>query len=104
MQWLAQNVVTILALSAFVGGLITTWVLYGADIRQLKKDSERQGSEHDELAREVRKHQSDTSLHLDPNRDKKIWEDFQRENARRFDRLEEKIEKLMLVAHPAPPM
>lgn len=54
-----------------------------------------------ELKDEVHKHQGNTAIHIDPNRDKEIWANFQHENTRRFDRLEEKVDRIAIYL-PAP--
>lgn len=102
MQWIINNLGAMIALVGVVFGLVATYVLYGADIKQLKKDSERLDGEHRELQKQVQGHNADTSLHIDPHRDKRIWDEFKSETFRRFDRLEEKIEKLMITVPPPP--
>lgn len=50
-----------------------------------------------EVEKDVRAHHAETSLHIDPARDRQIWADFRGEVMRGFERLEEKIERLI---HP----
>lgn len=47
-----------------------------------------------EVQQSMQAHHGDTSLHIDPARDKQIWSDFRNEVMRGIERLEEKIEKL----------
>jgi len=105
MLWLVNNLGSLIAIVAAVLGLVTTWVLYGADIRQLKKNNERLEEELKELRTESREHQANTSLHIDPHRDEKRWDDLKSEIFRRFDTTDRKIDRLMLnaPAFPLPP-
>lgn len=107
MTWLANNIGVIITAAVVVLGVVSTWVLYGADIRQLKadkvraeKEKEKQDKVIEELKTALSMHSADTTLHIDPHRDEKRWDDFKNESWRRFDRVEEKIEKLMLVQAP----
>lgn len=47
-----------------------------------------------ELEKELRVHHADTSLHIDPARDRQIWADFKSESRGSFERLEEKMDRL----------
>lgn len=102
MIWAANNIGTLIIIATMIFGGVAAWVLYGADIRQLKKDlAEVKGTLH-EVEKIMREHMSDTSLHIDPHRDEKRWDDLKSEIFRRFDGMEGKIEKLMLVHSPPP--
>lgn len=98
--WITNNIGVLIALGVLVFGLVGTWVKYGSDITQLKKDADKSETKVEKLGDDLRLHLSDTSLHIDPARDEKRWAEFKGEILRRLDRLEEKIEKLMIVQHP----
>lgn len=102
MEWIANNLGALIAAVVAGLGLVATWVLYGADIRQLKKDMTRLQAELTQAEALVNKHHSDTTLHIDPHRDEKRWDDLKSEIFRRFDGMESKIEKLMIIHPPGP--
>lgn len=103
MEWISNNVGALISAVILVFGLVATWVLYGADIKQLKIDKNELKLNLAELEKVVSIHKSDTSLHIDPHRDEKRWDDFKAEIMRRFDGMEGKIEKIMVIT-PPPPM
>ena len=85
-------------------GTIATWVLYGARITQLEKDIEKVTTAIEELEKIVREHQTDTTVHIDPHRDEKKWDDLKSEIFRRFDGVDGKIDKLMIIHRPQGPL
>jgi hypothetical protein len=103
MQWVINNAGAVIAVLGAVFGFTATWVMYGARITQLEKDSEKKDKKIDELERALALHMSDTSLHIDPHRDEERWKDFKREifgrfdgMVQRFDTTDRKIENLMI--------
>jgi hypothetical protein len=93
MEWVSHN----LPLIMIVAGVIAAWAVNNY---RLKNHEIRL---HD-VEKEVHEHQSNTALHIDPARDHAIWAGFQNEVTRRFDGIDRKIDKLMLVQQPIPPL
>lgn len=100
MEWLAHNVGLVITLLTIAFGMVGTWVMYGARIAQLEKDRTQQDKDFRELRTEVLKHVADTTLHIDPHRDKQIWDDFKSEMRDGFERIEKKIERIMIQVPP----
>ncbi len=88
MEWLSHNLPFVLA----VAGIIGTWAVMGWRIKRLEV-----------IAVQFQLHAANTSLHIDPARDKAIWDDFQDGVRREFDGVNRKLDKLMLV-QPTPPI
>lgn len=102
MQWLSNNPETIIGLAILIFGLVATWTMFGADIRQLKKDTADIKGELHELVRIEQAHRMDTSLHIDPHRDEKRMDDLKHDIFNRFDAVDRKLEKLMIIHPPGP--
>lgn len=120
MIWLSNNVGVLVSLSVLFVAMVGAWYSNKARIDRLEeesgrhqtertaliqqnqKDKEKLDSKIEELERVVQSHTSDTRLHIDPSRDEKRWDDLKGEIFRRFDKMEGKIEKLMII-YPAAP-
>jgi hypothetical protein len=105
--WLSNNIGTVIAVIVAGCGLITTWVLYGADIRQLKLDRDQLKADLHATQEELKLHMANITIHLDPYRDERRWTEFrdgifQRFDGftGRFDGVDRKIERLMLHVPP----
>ena len=101
-EWISNNAQLLATLIMLGFGLVVTWALLGADIKQLKKDTAEIKAEVHELVKVTQAHRLDTTLHIDPHRDDKRWDDLKSEIFRRFDGMEGKIEKLMIIHPPGP--
>jgi len=88
MEWLSHNLTFVLA----VAGIIGTWAVMGWRLKKLE-----------EVNQQILIHMSSTALHIDPARDKAIWDGFQDDVRREFDGVNRKLDKLMLVT-PTPPI
>jgi len=94
LEWLSHNLGAVLIALGGVGGLIATWVLYGARLTSLEGG-------YKELKDEVHEHQSNPAIHIDPARDKRFFDDFQRVMEKRFDRIEERLDKALVNIPPS---
>jgi uncharacterized protein YqgV (UPF0045/DUF77 family) len=110
MNWIANNIGAVVTIVVVVLGVAATWVMYGARITQLEKDIKKLIEVVEKLEEFVRTHHADTSLHIDPHRDEKRWDDFKDQIfqridgiGQRFDSTDRKIERLMMVIPPTPP-
>jgi len=103
MTWLANNLGVVITLLVLGVGVIGAWALNSYRIKSLEGANEGLVNEITAVQKELTEHRLNTSLHLDPNRDQAIWREFKEENMRRFDGIERKLDKLMLVA-PTPPL
>lgn len=103
MNWLANNLGVVISLAVLLFAGIGAWYSNGARISRLEEKLDSADKAHSNLAESVTTHLSNTAIHIDPARDKKIWEDFKGEAMRRFDRLDDKMDKMMLI-HPVPPV
>ena len=101
MSWIVNNLGSLITTIAVFLGVVAVWVGYGADIRQLKKDRDAADKRFDDFEKEVRQHIQDATRHIDPYRDEKRWDEFKSDLFRRFDVIERKIERLMLVQPPS---
>jgi len=98
--WLANNIGVLVTLGVIAAGVIAAWAVNNFRINALTEQNKLFAERLREAEQELHKHESNTALHLDPNRDKKIWEDFKAENTRRFDRVEEKLDRIMIHTPP----
>lgn len=93
MEWFVHNLGALAAIVVPSVVVIGALYLYGARITALETG-------HKELKDEVHLHQSDKAIHIDPNRDKQIWDTFQREIMRRLDQIDERLDKALLNIRP----
>ncbi len=96
MTWLTNNPAVVIWMITVSAGVIAGWAVNNF---RIKSHDERL---HD-LETRFNEHSSDTRLHIDPARDQAIWRTFQDETSRRFDGIDRKLDKLMLVS-PTPPI
>lgn len=113
MQWLLNNVGVLIGLIiAALGALVTsvtTRVLHSARLDAIetglvRRDAEQKirDEEFKELQIAMHLHQSSTKLHIDPDRDKQIWDTFGTEMRANIKRLEEKIDRVLMNLPPPP--
>lgn len=101
-DWLSHNTGTVVSVMAMLVAMVIAWATNSARIGQQEKESERLNQALKELADDVDAHRGDTALHIDPHRDQRMWDDMKNEMRTGFDRVEKKIEKLMLITPPPP--
>src|SRR5213080_129314 len=118
-QWFVNNIFPILSVLAAIILAVAGWKLLAYRVAQLEawksehkeeciaraaqvqRDKERADAKLDELETVIQSHISNTQLHIDPNRDKAIWEEFKEGNRREFETVNRKLDKLMLI-QPSP--
>lgn len=114
MEWLTRNFgMVAYGLGVLIAVVTAVAVIRGRVSRLEEKDGGRDGEQAKqderikELEERVRIHQSDTTLHIDPHRDEKRWDDFKGELFgkidmlyQRFDATDRKMERLMVYTPP----
>jgi len=88
---------------ALAAGVIASWAVNSYRIGNLEDAKKEANNRVHELEEKMNNHIANTTLHIDPHRDKAIWEDFQGQVMRRFDGIDRKFDKVMLVL-PTPPI
>ena len=113
-NWLSNNVGALITAAVIIAGLIASWATNRARIENIEKSNQKCDDERKELQEQFRKiedimykHQANTSVHVDPERDTKRWDDFKAEISRRFDHIDSrfdttdrKIERIMIIQPP----
>lgn len=99
-DWLSHNTGTVVSVLAMLVAMVIAWATNSSRITQLEKENERSSREFKELGQVVDRHRGDTSLHIDPRRDQRMWDDLKNEMRAGFERIEKKIELQMVYTPP----
>lgn len=100
MEWLSHNLGSVIILASFLLAGMGAWYHNNSRIGRLEEKEESKEDEVRELRMRIDKHIEDTTLHIDPQRDQRSWDDLKGEMRAGFERIEKKIERLMVYTPP----
>jgi hypothetical protein len=107
MDWLSHNLGVVISLASIFVVLVGAFYANRAKIESQGEKIKALEDHIKDLETKVDKHQANSLIHIDPDRDKRAWDDFRREIferfdgvGQRFDTTDRKLERLMIVTPP----
>ena len=104
MTWLSSNLGVVISMVVLAAGAIAAWAVNSYRIGNLERDKELADKRADKLEEKLNEHITNTTLHIDPHRDKVIWEEFKTQMVQsftsvtqRFDSTDRKIERIIML-------
>ena len=88
-KWLKDNTVGMIGLAVLVVGAFMAYAKLESKVDALSKSVDTNSSHIETNYNKIEAHEKDTSRHIDPQRDKELWDDLKR----RLQRIEEKLDK-----------